>query len=81
MIALDTCCKLLKTKGGYCMPDEGPTFLTVNDISKDLQVSDQTVWRWIKSGKLIAHKFGGEYRISKADYKTFLDNHRKKQPS
>jgi excisionase family DNA binding protein len=62
------------------MPDEGPTFLTVKDICKDLQVSEQSVWRYIKSGKLNALRIGGEYRISKADYQTFLDNHRKKQP-
>jgi excisionase family DNA binding protein len=57
-----------------------PSFLTVKDIAKDLQVHEHTVRSWIKSGQLAAISFAGQYRISKADYQDFLNKHRKQPP-
>jgi excisionase family DNA binding protein len=47
-------------------------FLSLEDVASRLQVSDQTVRRWIKSGKLTAYKPGLEYRIREADLEEFL---------
>jgi excisionase family DNA binding protein len=47
-------------------------FLSLEDVAARLQVSDQTVRRWIKSGKLTAYKPGLEYRIREADLEEFL---------
>jgi excisionase family DNA binding protein len=47
-------------------------FLSLEDVAARLQVSDQTVRRWIKSGKLTAYKPGLEYRIREADLQEFL---------
>ena len=47
-------------------------FLSLEDVADRLQVSDQTVRRWIKSGKLTAYKPGLEYRIREADLEEFL---------
>lgn len=58
------------------MPDE-PRYYTVKDICDKLQVKDQTVWKWIKSGKLHAIKFDREYRIAPADLEQFLKERRK----
>lgn len=51
------------------------TMLTVRQVCERLQVSDQTVWRWIKSGKLPALSLGGKagYRISPDDLDRFLE--------
>jgi excisionase family DNA binding protein len=47
-------------------------FLSLEDVASRLQVSDQTVRRWVKSGKLTAYKPGLEYRIREADLEEFL---------
>lgn len=47
-------------------------FLSLEDVATRLQVSDQTVRRWIKSGKLAAYKPGLEYRIRATDLEEFL---------
>src|SRR5215207_4717713 len=47
-------------------------FLSLEDVASRLQVSDQTVRRWVKSGKLAAYKPGLEYRIRESDLAEFL---------
>lgn len=47
-------------------------FLSLEDVATRLQVSDQTIRRWIKSGKLTAYKPGLEYRIRESDLEEFL---------
>jgi excisionase family DNA binding protein len=47
-------------------------FLSLEDVAARLQVSDQTVRRWIKSGKLTAYKPGLEYRVRETDLEEFL---------
>jgi excisionase family DNA binding protein len=47
-------------------------FLSLEDVAARLQVSDQTVRRWIKSGKLTAYKPGLEYRIRETALEEFL---------
>ncbi len=55
-------------------------YLTVKDVAKRLQVSDQTVWRWIKDGKLPAINISGQYRISPSDLDEFIKEHYKQPP-
>jgi excisionase family DNA binding protein len=45
--------------------------LSVKQIAKELNVSKRTVYRFIKSGKLKAHKLEYIVRIYEADYKAF----------
>jgi excisionase family DNA binding protein len=47
-------------------------FLSLEDVASRLQVSDQTVRRWVKAGKLAAYKPGLEYRIRESDLEEFL---------
>ncbi len=47
-------------------------FLSLEDVAGRLQVSDQTVRRWVKAGKLAAYKPGLEYRIKGGDLEEFL---------
>jgi len=47
-------------------------FLSLEDVANRLQVSDQTVRRWVKAGKLAAYKPGLEYRIRGSALEEFL---------
>lgn len=47
-------------------------FLSLEDVADRLQLSGQTVRRWVKSGKLTAYKPGLEYRIREEDLEEFL---------
>ncbi|MBP9773115.1 MAG: helix-turn-helix domain-containing protein [Candidatus Peribacteraceae bacterium] len=52
-------------------------FYLTEEVAEMLRVSNMTVYRCIKAGKLNAHKFGKDWRISKADLEAFLKAHRK----
>ena len=54
-----------KERGGY-------QFYKVEELADELRVCDMTIYRYIKSKKLKAHKIGREFRIPKAEYKKFL---------
>ncbi|ANF23409.1 IS607 family transposase [Thermococcus piezophilus] len=43
------------------------------EAAKKLGVSKMTVLRWIKSGKLKAHKIGKEYRVPESEIKRILE--------
>ena len=47
-------------------------FYTTYELAEMLKINVMTVYRYIKSGKLIAHKLGKEYRVSKVDLERFL---------
>src|SRR5829696_4890771 len=49
--------------------------LSLEDVAERLQVSDQSVRRWIKAGKLAAYKPGLEWRIRPSDLEDFLETH------
>ena len=50
-------------------------WLTVQQVCEQLQVSDQTVRRWIKARELPATDLGGKagYRIRESDLAVFLE--------
>ena len=48
-------------------------FYTAQQIADKLQVNVMTIYRYIKSGKITAHKIGGEFRIKKEDFDKFLE--------
>jgi excisionase family DNA binding protein len=51
-------------------------FYTVKQVADMLAVSERTVRRWIESGKLVAHVFGGAVRIAESDLKAFIGTQR-----
>jgi len=55
-----------------------PTYFSPADVAVILQVSMQTVRRWVKDGKLPAIKIGGEdsriLRIHRDDLDAFIQN-------
>lgn len=53
-----------------------PELMTVDEVAERLRVSEQTVWRYIKAGALVAKKIGGQWRIRARDYAEFADPQR-----
>lgn len=49
-----------------------PKYLTSADVAEMLQVTPETVWNWIRAGKLRAIKVGRGWRIAEDDLKAFL---------
>lgn len=49
-------------------------FYKAEDLAKLLQVNIMTIYRYIKAGKLKAHKLGKEFRIPKDEFNRFLKN-------
>ena len=52
-------------------------YLTVQEIAKNLKVHEQTVFRWIREGKLESIKIGRNQRISKEQLDQFIKNQSK----
>src|SRR4051794_38453508 len=78
------CCRLLPFVANSRMMQgrkEGPRvddltpMLTVQDVTRLLQVHEETVRRWIRTGELPAALLGsakGGYRITRDDYERFV---------
>ena len=47
-------------------------FYLVSELAESLRVSLMTIYRYIKAGKIKAHKIGKEFRISKDEFERFL---------
>ncbi len=56
-----------------------PHFYTVEETAAMLKISKMTIYRYIKAGKIIAHKVGKDFRISAKDLDQFLASIRKTQ--
>ncbi|MGE5393052.1 MAG: helix-turn-helix domain-containing protein [Candidatus Saccharibacteria bacterium] len=41
--------------------------LNVESLSKFFGVSDQTIWRWCKTGKIPAFKIGSQWKVRQSD--------------
>lgn len=48
-------------------------FMTAEETADILKVNIMTIYRYIKAGKLKAHKIGKEFRIEKTEFNKFLD--------
>jgi len=48
-------------------------FYKAEDLARDLKVNIMTIYRYIKAGKLGAHKIGKEFRIDRKEFERFLN--------
>jgi len=58
------------------MDNTQDTWLTVQDITQELKVHEESVRRWIRSGELPAILLGsakGGYRVRRSDFDHFLE--------
>ncbi len=53
-----------------------PRMLVVKEVAEHCQVSERTVWRWIRDNELKAHRLGRLTRISEKDFAEFLQRNR-----
>lgn len=47
-------------------------FYTAEELADKLRVNIMTIYRYIKAGRLKAHKLGKEFRITKEEFDRFL---------
>lgn len=52
-----------------------PEFHLVSELSERLRVSEMTIYRYIKAGRLDAYKLGKEFRVTKEAFEKFLREH------
>ena len=49
-------------------------FYTAHELAEKLSLNVMTIYRYIKAGRLNAHKIGKEFRIAKDEFERFLKN-------
>jgi len=49
-------------------------FYKAEDLAKVLEVNIMTIYRYIKAGRLKAHKIGRDFRIEKKEFQAFLNS-------
>jgi excisionase family DNA binding protein len=54
---------------------------TTSEVKKMLQVSQRTLYRYMKSGKLEGIKIGNKWRVSKASLQQFIDGGKSNTPA
>ncbi len=48
-------------------------FYTAEELASKLKLNVMTIYRYIKAGKLKAHKIGKEFRIAKDEFERFMN--------
>ena len=69
------CPTLTRTEAGKTDTAE-ERFYTISEVARLLEVSDQSIRRWVKAGELRAYKPKKEYRIAESDLEEFLKERR-----
>lgn len=54
------------------MQSRNKEFYTAQDLASKLGLNIMTIYRYIKAGRLKAHKIGKEFRIAKDEFERFL---------
>lgn len=54
-------------------------YLTVEEVSKELKVSRETILRLLRQRKLIGFKVSGVWRVTRDDLRQYVDTQRKTQ--
>ena len=49
-------------------------FYTLQEVADILKVSYITIFRWVKAGKLTAHKIGKQHRVKVEDLDKFIED-------
>lgn len=54
------------------MKKEPQAYYTPTELAELLSVNVMTIYRYIKAGRLVAHKIGKEYRIDCTEFERFM---------
>jgi excisionase family DNA binding protein len=49
-------------------------FYTAEELATKLKLNIMTIYRYIKAGKLKAHKIGKEFRIGREEFERFINS-------
>ncbi len=60
------------------MSEQKKDFYLVEELAEKLRVSNMTIYRYIKRGKIKAYKIGKEFRIDDNEFNNFLNKVRTK---
>jgi excisionase family DNA binding protein len=55
---------------------EAQAFYTLGEVAELLGLSRMTIYRYVKSRKLHAYKFGTHHRVRKNDLESFISQHK-----
>jgi excisionase family DNA binding protein len=55
------------------MAQKDDKILGVEELMKFFGVSDQTIWRWCKSGKLPGFKIGSQWKVRQSDLNRIIN--------
>lgn len=55
------------------MKKEPKAYYTPTELAELLSVNVMTIYRYIKAGRLVAHKIGKEFRIDRNEFEKFLN--------
>jgi excisionase family DNA binding protein len=59
-------------QGAKNMKQSPKAYYTATELAELLSLNVMTIYRYIKAGRLVAHKIGKEYRIDRAEFKRFM---------
>lgn len=54
------------------MDDNSASWMDIREVAALLPVQAQTVWKWIKSGKLTATRMGRRWYVKPSDLEAFF---------
>lgn len=63
------------------MTNKTDKILGVEELIQFFGVSDQTIWRWCKAGKLPAFKIGSQWRVRQSDLNRAINQKVNAKPS
>jgi excisionase family DNA binding protein len=52
-------------------------YFTVQQVAERLQVNEQTVRRWLREGTLAGVRLAGQWRMTDADVREFIERQRR----
>lgn len=55
------------------MQEKGDKILGVEQLAKFFGVTNQTIWRWCKAGKIPAFKIGSQWKIRQSDLNKIIN--------
>lgn len=68
----------MSTKVKYHKTMISDEFYTAEELAEKLKLNVMTIYRYIKAGKLKAHKIGKEYRIDRVEFEKFINDSKTK---
>jgi len=63
------------------MHEDAKGWYTIAKLATKIELSDRTVWSWIRDGKLRSTQYGHQHRIAERQWQECFDNSNSKRDS